>query len=232
MIVAVVIYFLQKQKKKLSFRILSNTSLLSVEEEIKKDIEISYKGKPVKEVQLIILKFFCLGNISIKTGDYETPITINLGKEAQILSAQILEKKPRDLQTSIRVKDNKVVVQECLLNQEDTITIRILATGIDEDIKVEGRIAGVKKIEEMPEDSRVALTFFACGIVTMLFGWILGAVVTVFMISTEFYFDEILIGVGMGLLLLGLYVEKRIKKRLKKELETLTSKYSLSGESQ
>ena len=55
---------------------------------------------------------------------------------------KIFEKKPDDLQVSTWVEDNKVILQECLLNQDDSITLRILATKIESDIKVEGRIVG------------------------------------------------------------------------------------------
>ena len=55
-IVPLIIYRKKQQKKKISYRILSNTSLLMVEEGIKEDIEIFYKSKPVKQVQLLILR--------------------------------------------------------------------------------------------------------------------------------------------------------------------------------
>ena len=227
-IVAAVIYFLQKQKKKLAYRILSRTSLLSVQEEIKKDIEILYKKKPVNEVQLVIFKFLCLGNISIKSDDYETPITINLGEEAQILSAQIIDKKPHDLQTSIKLEDNRVVLQQCLLNQDDTITIRILATEIDPEIKVEGRIAGVKKIEEISEDSKAALALYVIGFIAAVIGLVLGGLKSGLGIQIDFL-DTILMLIGVTLLMVGMFIERRIKNRFKKELETLASKSHVSS---
>lgn len=167
-IVALVIYFLQKKEKKIGYRVLSKTTLLSVEEEITKDVEILYKGDPVKQVKLIVIKLACLGKVPIEDDDYYTPISINFGKESQILSAEILEKKPEDIDISILIEDNKVVFQEGLLNQDDTLIIKVLVSKHEEEIKVEARISGIKRINEMSEQSKlmVVLFFIVIGLFT------------------------------------------------------------------
>ena len=159
-IVTTIIYRLQKKRKSIGFRVLSKTSLLSVKEEIAKDIEILYKGNPIKHVQLIIIRFVCLGNIPIEYEDYEAPISINFGETSQIFSAEILEKKPDDLGINLGIEDNKVVFQECLLNQGDTIIIKVLASKTEEELNVQGRISGIKRIVELPEQSRLFMALF------------------------------------------------------------------------
>jgi hypothetical protein len=225
-IVALVIYLLQKQKKILSFKIFTNTSLLSVQEEIKKDIEILYKGNPVKQVQLIILKIVSLGNIPIRCDDYDTPITIYLGEKSQILSAEILGKKPDDLKISIKVEGNKIVIQKCLLNQDDMVAVRILATNVCKKLKVQGRIAGVQKISEITEDSRLKSILVWSSIISMFGGLILGVTGQMLNIVPPGFPSITLIGliIGGALVTIVWLWDQRDAKRNKKELEMLKIK--------
>jgi ABC-type antimicrobial peptide transport system permease subunit len=234
-IVTLLLYHLQKQKKLIGFRILSNTSLLSVQEEIKEDITILYKGRQVKQVQLIVIKFMVLGNISIKYEDFDTPIKINIGEDTQIISAEILDKNPHDIEVSTGVEDNKiVVVQPGLLNQGDTITVRILATNIGEEIKVEGRIAGVKEIKRLTEDSKLETILGLNALICISIG--MGMYLSCFTewgknISGLPVASFTLIVIGFGSLFISSYLEGRNKKRLRKELEILISKTDINNES-
>lgn len=68
---AAAIYFKQRQRKNISFEVLSNSSLLSVQDEIKKDVQILYKGKLVQQVNLILLRLVNSGNVPILSVDFE-----------------------------------------------------------------------------------------------------------------------------------------------------------------
>ena len=83
-VVSVIIYLKQRQRRSLSYEIVSATPLLSVEEDIKKDLQISYKGKPVEQVHLVMIKILNSGSLPIPSKDYEQPITISFGKQAKI----------------------------------------------------------------------------------------------------------------------------------------------------
>lgn len=148
-LVAVLIYLKQKQKKKISYKILSRTSLLSVEEAIEKEVEILYKGQKIKQVQLIILQITNSGTLPVKREDFDVPLSIKFEKETKLLSATILEKEPKDLEISLDVNENSVILPPFLLNPDDNFSIKILASKVDKDLKIEGRIVGVKKIEDI-----------------------------------------------------------------------------------
>ena len=49
-VISVVIYLKQRSRKKLSFEILSNTSVITEKEKIKNDIQLSYRGQIVEDV--------------------------------------------------------------------------------------------------------------------------------------------------------------------------------------
>ena len=55
-IISIILYLIQRRRKSLSWEIISNTPLLSIDEEIKGDLQILFAGKPVQDIQLIILK--------------------------------------------------------------------------------------------------------------------------------------------------------------------------------
>ena len=78
-LVAAVIYFKQRQRKNISFELLSNSSLLSVQEEVKKDVQILYKGKLV-QANLILLRLVNSGNVEVRSSDFEGPYQYNAWK--------------------------------------------------------------------------------------------------------------------------------------------------------
>ena len=165
-IVSIVLYRTQRRRKALSYEIISRTSLLSIEDEIKGKLEIFFNGKPVQDVHLIVFKIINSGNVPIVSTDYERPLKLNFG-EAQVLTAEVAETNPNNLQVSVKIEETpfvskgrlvtelqpvtvwgttKVVLEPVLLNSEDSITFKFLVSRLDE-ISVDGRIVGVKDIK-------------------------------------------------------------------------------------
>jgi len=148
-VVSVIIYLKQRQRRSLSYEIVSATPLLSVEEDIKKDLQISYKGKPVEQVHLVMIKILNSGSLPIPSKDYEQPITLSFGNQTKILTAEIAETNPDSLEASIDASDRHAILVPALLNQKDFITIKMLVTKYRSEPNVSGRIIGVKEIRKV-----------------------------------------------------------------------------------
>jgi hypothetical protein len=149
--IPVILYWIQRQKRALSWQLVSNTPLLSIDKEIKENLEVLYNGKQVQDVQLIIAKIINTGNVPIKSIDYERPINFNFGENARILTAEVTETSPDSLKASANVEGKKVILPPTLMNNRDWITLKILVNQYDGPISVDGRIVGVKEIKDYTE---------------------------------------------------------------------------------
>jgi len=159
-----VIYLLQRSKKSLSYEVISNTPLLSTSEEIKNDLQILYKGTPVKNVRLFVLKIINDGNQPIATGDFEKPLYFSFFGGTQILSAEVVSTKPENLNPSISFDDEFIAVEPLLLNSKDFIKIKALINGEKFSFKPDTRIIGVREVKELREFPVKQLFFSAAGL--------------------------------------------------------------------
>jgi len=167
-IITIILYRKQVRNKGLSYEILSSTPLLSVDEELRGDVEILYRGKSVEDVHLILFKLVSSGSLPILATDFVQNVRLSLGKEAQPLTAEIVRTHPKDLGASISVEGNEIVFDKLLMNPEDSVEIRILVNKFV-DVSVNGRIAGVKVIREY-EESEIPFAVASCGFVLVLLG--------------------------------------------------------------
>lgn len=159
-IISIALYRRQRRHKALSYEIISRIPLLGMEEEIKGNLQILFNGKPVQQVHLIVVKIINSGNMPIVFTDYERPISLSFGEKAQILTAEVAETNPDSLRAAAEIEGKKVVLTPILLNQEDSITLKMLVNEFSEQITVNGRVVGVKDICESVEKlfSSIALT--------------------------------------------------------------------------
>ncbi|RCV63855.1 hypothetical protein C5S53_11950 [Methanophagales archaeon] len=171
--ITVILYWIQRQKRALSWQVVSNTPLLSIDKELKKNLEVLYNGKKVQDVQLIIAKIINTGNVPIKSADYERSINFNFGENAWILTAEVTETSPDSLKASANVEGKKVILPPTLMNKRDWITLKILVNQYDGPISVDGRIDGVKEIKEYTEIYKSGIT----SIIAFFVG-VIGALIT------------------------------------------------------
>jgi hypothetical protein len=147
-IVSTVLYWTQRRRKALSYDIIVSSPLVSAVDEIKGRLEIYFDGKPVQDIHLVGVKIINSGNVPIVSADYERPVSLSFGREAEILSAKALEPNPDSLQASVDIEATRVVLKPVLLNGGDSITLTSLVSGLSE-ISVDGRIVGVKDMREL-----------------------------------------------------------------------------------
>lgn len=144
--VPLIIYFLQKSRKKISYEIISNTQLVGIKNKIQDKIKILYEDKLVENVHLVSIRLINDGNQPIAIDDFATPIRVQLGNSTNILTYEVLEQNPSELNATIIRTEDRVEVQPLLLNSNDSFTLNILLNDYDESLCITARIKGVKNI--------------------------------------------------------------------------------------
>ena len=167
-VISLIIYFLQKSKKSLSYEILSETALLSVAKEVEDKIKILFEGDSVKNVHLILLKISNNGNVSILPSEFLKNITISFDNSTRILSAEISEKKPHSIEAILTIDGTELIISPSLWNSGDTITIKSLVSEFNEEIHVSGRIIGIKDIERLSNsENSSTVILVSLGLISM-----------------------------------------------------------------
>lgn len=211
-------WLLSRRKKELSYRILTNTNLVSVREEYQRRIEIRFLSRRVKNVHLIIFKLFNSGHKAIRLHDYVEPITLRFGGESRILSAAVAETYPPEVKfsevgpdTEVKFAEvianaggNEMSIPPILLNAGDWIKIKILVSDYGDPITISGRIVDVSRLKEGKDYSghlRLVLSsiVFICG---MIFGYLIPSPLRYVYIAV----------VSIGLAFLYVTIVKEIRK--------------------
>jgi hypothetical protein len=166
-IVTVVIYLLQRNKKLLTYQILTNTQLFKVGEKLKGKLEMIYDGIPVKNMFLVMIRIENNGNQSITSQDFEKPISIFFGDEAKILNAEVEDVFPKNLKPVIAIeKPNQIVIQPLLLNKKEGFVLKFLFQDYGNIIEFDARISGIREVYKIydrrgiPLFSRVKVRMF------------------------------------------------------------------------
>lgn len=147
-VVAVIIYLLQRSKKSLAYDVISNVSLLSANEEIKNELQILYKGIQVKNIHLFVFKIINDGNQPIPQSDYEKPLSMVLYGGAQILSVEVVSENPSNLGAEASAEANKILIKPILMNSKDYFKIKAIINAESFSFKPDARIIGVKSVKE------------------------------------------------------------------------------------
>lgn len=149
--IIIISYFVNKNKKILSYKIISNNLLITNSEKIK----ISYSDKEINNIYNVIIEINNIGNNEIKPEDYDKNISIIFDEDVNILSAIIKEKYPYDLNIDFEINDNKVLLDKILLNKKEKFTIQFELTSKNnlfkeklDKIQISARIAGFEIIEK------------------------------------------------------------------------------------
>jgi hypothetical protein len=157
-VISVIIAYSQlaKNRKGFSCEFLSIAPILKIASGFQEQIEIRLRRKVVRDVYLVIVRLFNSGGVSIKPEDYVKPIKLSFNN-GQIISVDVIETDPDGLGEVVESQDKtSVTLKNILLNSKDKFVLKLLLTGFDgsaDDINVDGRIVGVKKIRILREST-------------------------------------------------------------------------------
>jgi len=142
------VFWLQRQRKTLSYEVISKNQLLTVREELEGRLQVLYDGHPARDICLLIVKFVNSGNVPVSTTDYERPLSLSTGITSKILSAVITDVDPENLAASIDILESRVTLKPILLNSKDSVTLKLIVSDFD-CIVVDGRVLGVKSVDKV-----------------------------------------------------------------------------------
>ncbi len=192
---SIILYMKSRSRKSLAYSIVSITRLLSVKTEIKKDLQMFYKGKPIEQVHLVLIKIINNGNLPVTANDFERPFSLQFKENAQILSAEIANANPSSLQPSIKVEEQKVILDPILLNSSDSITLKMLVSKLTCNFDLDARVVGVREIRELGGTSFRSWVIFGFACFSGIAGYLVGS------IGKENFFPALLITVIFGVIL-------------------------------
>jgi hypothetical protein len=157
--VSYVFFKRQGKQKRISYEVISNTALVNVKDDVKSKMQIFFEKKPVIDIHLIIVKIINSGNEPIVKSDYETPINIEFDDKSETLEAEVIKVSPDDLKVEIENTKETVSIKPLLLNPGDSVMIKTFLTNFRGQLKVSGRIAGVKEITQLGSKNSSSASF-------------------------------------------------------------------------
>lgn len=156
-VVALGIYWLQRQTKELAFGIVSSRRLLSIADELSSRVTVELDGQPVKNLHLLVYGLKNSGHRSVSSNDFLRALKISF-PEGQVVSAEIASQDPSNLGATLLVAESSVELRPFLLNAGDKILIQVLLSAISPSESVDARIVDVPNL--VPIDTRQRLPPF------------------------------------------------------------------------
>ena len=145
LVITIAIFFLQKNKKELTWITLSQSPLLNAKS---KDIKVFHNNANVDSVYITEIKIVNTGSIPILPTDYTERIGINFKEDNFVLSAEVTKVEPDTINAVFDIVDNTVLMNSMLLNPKDSINFRLLTKSSYDEFKIIGRIVGIKEIKK------------------------------------------------------------------------------------
>ena len=126
---------------------------------------------------------------------------MDFGESAHILTAEVTETTPDNLDVSINIEGTKVLLNPTLLNGKDSITIKTIVGQFNDQITVEGRIVGVKEVQKSTKRNKIkAINSFIEG----AGGGVLTASIAAYLfVILEF---ELIVGLSIGAMIMMLII--------------------------
>jgi hypothetical protein len=173
-VISIILVLKERNKKALSYELVSHTSLLSVEQEVKDKLSIAYEGKPISQLTLNLIRLINSGNTPIATTDFVRPPTILFDDSSEIVSAEVSERKPDGLEASVTYNNTQVMINPTLLNGGDWFEIKILSSGEGNIASVNGRVVGVREITKFTGHKSLYVGIVIFGLFLTLAGELVG----------------------------------------------------------
>ena len=149
LIMAVTLY-IQRNHKSLAFKVLTETSLISIGDELKGKLQVTLDGASVQNAHLVIIRIWNNGNVSIAKSDFEKPMLFSFSEQVNILSAKVIEKTPQSLEPALAlVSRNQFSIEPLLLNKQDSFTVKLLIADYLSKLSINARLNGVKDVKRV-----------------------------------------------------------------------------------
>jgi hypothetical protein len=189
------LFVLDRRRKEFTYTVAVNETLVRVAEELEGDLQITFKGQPVRGLKLLILELVNTGNVPILPSDYIKHPSIIFNDEVKVLSAEIAETDPKEIDAGINFSGSLVTFKLGLLNPRDYIRVKILVSNHDSS-EISGRIAGVKRIKQRERRAELLPYYYSA----LILGLSL-SIIGFFVISSPIGFLLVMVAIMIFLLL-------------------------------
>lgn len=152
---AVVAYFIfrrQITKKIISYQIVSNAPIATLNKSLQNTVTIQINGVSVPNARQVVLMLRNQGNVAVKPIDYNTPLKF-VFNGSKVVGSDILDTDPPELKNSInhnsfvQIGADLAELENILLNAKESISLTILLEGDYNRLDVAGRIVDGKILE-------------------------------------------------------------------------------------
>lgn len=149
-IVPVIIFVLQGQRKELTYEVGSESRIVDLQDPLLAQVEVSYGGKKLSRLVSFSIRITNSGNVPISRPDFDRHAILAFGGHATILQAQVLDQSPPNLNPIFENRGNHLLIAPPLLNPEDRFTIQAFVTGESNSPTLDARILGINKPNKLP----------------------------------------------------------------------------------
>lgn len=149
MLSGVIYFFIQRKKKLIEYKIISNFPLFSIHDKKVADgkLSVSYDGVKFNNLHICIIEILNKGNVPIESRDFEDPLKFSFGKQSNLINAEIIKTTPTELKPKLKVDNANFELEPCLLNPGDRFLVKIIIENYDfNQLKVSARISGIKTL--------------------------------------------------------------------------------------
>lgn len=143
--VAYLIFRRQTTKKLITYQIVSNAPIATLNKSLQNTVTIQINGQPVNNARQVVLTLRNQGNVAVNGADYDKPMKF-IFTGSKVVGSDILGTVPPELKNSInhstfvQVGTDSVELEKILLNPKDGIALTILLEGDYDQLDVSGRI--------------------------------------------------------------------------------------------
>jgi hypothetical protein len=161
-VIAIWIYRKQRSKKEISYQIVSDAPVLSIDQTLASRVKIELDGNPVKEVTLVVFKISNTGKAAVDDKDYKEPLIFTFATR-KVISSEVVETEPKDLVDAPTRKifiplptlgQNFIEFPKFLLNPKESVTFSVLLDGAKDEISKKGRIIDGNIIQRILDRKR------------------------------------------------------------------------------
>lgn len=201
-LVTVRFFYKGKQKKAIScvFDQIEFPIEIKAGEALDGEIEIRYKGKPVKNIFLVRVKIKNTGNLPIRRSDVIEPLTFTFEPDVVILrEPRIIEQNPQNLKATWEPNRSNTTSKEIgfmfdLLNPNDEVSAEFICAGNPQLPKATARIEGVGNIDSSDPEEKVLKRAVTDGLeVPIIFGvTIVGSIISNYFSKSQIKIPEFL----------------------------------------
>lgn len=161
-VMPIIVYYLQNNKKHLAYNELQNISLVSVNDNVKDKVEVKYAGKVVNNLYLLTVLFKNTGRVPIKNSDIVSPIKLEY--KQKFMECRVIDKSTAGLDIKLVSPDeNSVLINFNLLNPGEYFVLKFVSLSRLSDPKIVLRISGLSRINigSTSNEYRAIATYFA-----------------------------------------------------------------------